>query len=191
MAPGWVLQDAGNPRGPRDRTTYLATEINPMAKTSPSPAAADIVDAAKLGRVLGISRATIANLATDGVLPRVNRGRFDLSAAVQAYLRHKLIQAQASDITVRSLAAERSRLARLKADAVERDAKVESGELVPADTIEAAWLSVAGVVRARLLLLPTTVAPRIVAVKTPAEAQALLRKEINAALAAIAATPAV
>lgn len=162
-----------------------------MAKTNPSPAAADIVDAAKLGRVLGISRATIANLATDGVLPRVDRGRFDLSAAVQAYLRHKLMQAQASDITVRSLAAERSRLARLKADAVERDAKVKSGELVPADTIEAAWLSVAGVVRARLLLLPTKVAPRIVAVETPAEAQALLRKEINAALAAIAAMPAI
>jgi hypothetical protein len=53
-----------------------------MAKTNPQPAAAaaDIVDAAKLGRVLGVSRATIANLATDGVLPRIDRGRFDLSA---------------------------------------------------------------------------------------------------------------
>jgi len=34
-------------------------------------------------------------------------------------------------------------------------------------------------------------APRIVALKTAAEAQALLRKEINAALSAIATTPAI
>ena len=162
-----------------------------MAKTTISPAAIDIVDAGKLGRVLGISRATIANLATDGVLPRLDRGRFDLSAAVQAYLRHKLVQAKAGDITMKSLAAERSRLARLKADAVEREAKVEAGELVPADVIEAAWLSTAGVVRSRLLVIPTRVAPRIVALKTPAEAQALLRKELNAALTGIATTPTI
>ena len=62
-----------------------------------------------------------------------------------------------------------------------------AGELVPVADIEAAWLSVAGAVRTRLLLIPTKVAPRIVVLKTPAKAQALLRKEINAALAAIAA----
>ena len=89
------------------------------------------------------------------------------------------------------MAAERSRLARLKADAVEREAKVESGELVPADTIEAAWLNVVGAVRSRLLAIPTRTAPRIVALKTPAEVQALLRKELNAALTAIATAPAI
>ena len=39
--------------------------------------------------------------------------------------------------------------------------------------------------------IPTRTAPRIVALKTPAEAQALLRKEINAALTAISTTPAI
>jgi hypothetical protein len=55
-----------------------------------------------------------------------------------------------------------------------------AGELVPAADTEAAWLAVAGAVRSRLLAIPTKTAPRIVALKTPAEAQALLRKEINA-----------
>jgi hypothetical protein len=63
--------------------------------------------------------------------------------------------------------------------------------LVPAADIETSWLAVAGAVRSRLLAVPTRTASRIVALKTPAEAQALLRKEINAALAAIAATPAI
>jgi phage terminase Nu1 subunit (DNA packaging protein) len=151
----------------------------------------ETVNAALLGRVLGISRASIANLATDGILPRADRGLFNLPACVQAYLRHKLVKAKASDATVRSLVAERTRLTKTKADAAEVEVRKLAGELVPVADIEAAWLSVAGVVRARLLLIPSKAAPRIVALKTPAEAQALLRKEINAALAAIAATPAV
>ena len=42
------------------------------------------VNAAVLGRVFGISRASIANLATDGILPRADRGLFNLPACVQA-----------------------------------------------------------------------------------------------------------
>jgi hypothetical protein len=42
-----------------------------------------IVNAAFLGRVLGISRASIANLATDGILPRADRGLFDLPACAR------------------------------------------------------------------------------------------------------------
>ena len=155
------------------------------------PANLDTVNAAVLGRVLGISRASIANLATDGILPRADRGLFNLPACVQAYLRHKLVKAKASDVTVHSLVAERSRLTKIKADVAEVEARKLAGELVPAADIEAAWLAVAGTVRTRLLLIPAKTAPRIVALKTPAEAQALLRKEINAALAAIAATPAI
>jgi phage terminase Nu1 subunit (DNA packaging protein) len=148
------------------------------------------VNAAVLGRVFGISRASIANLATDGVLPRADRGLFNLPACVQAYLRHKLVKAKASEVTVHNLVAERTRLTKIKADAAEVEARKLAGELVPAADIEIAWLSVAGAVRSKLLLLPTKVAPRIVALKTPAQAQALLRKEINAALTAIS-TPAI
>jgi len=158
----------------------------------PESVADAIVNAADLGRVLGISRATIANLATDGVLPRADRGLFNLSACVQAYIRHKLVLAGAADVATKSLVAERSRLAKLRADAAERDARVEAGELVDVEDIEAAWLGVVSVARSRVLLIPTKVAPRIITLKTAAEAKALLQKEINVALAGIAsAAPAV
>jgi phage terminase Nu1 subunit (DNA packaging protein) len=149
------------------------------------------VNAATLGQVLGISRASIANLATDGVLPRAGRGLFDLPASVQAYLRHKVALAKAGDANMLSLVAERSRLTKIRADAAEREARKLAGELVPAADIEAAWLAVAGTVRSRILLIPSKIAPRIAALRTPAEAQALLQKEIHAALAAIATAPAI
>lgn len=151
----------------------------------------DAVKVATIATVLGISNARVQQLAADGLLPRAGVGLYDIPACVQAFIRHKLVKAKASDATVRSLVAERTRLTKTRADAAEVEVRKLTGELVPVADIEAAWLSVAGAVRARLLLIPTKVAPRIVALKTPAEAQALLRKEINVALAAIAATPAV
>jgi phage terminase Nu1 subunit (DNA packaging protein) len=148
----------------------------------------DTVDAAVLGRVLGISRASIANLATDGVLPRADRGLFNLPACVQAYIRHKLLQAGAADLGTKSLVTERSRLARLKADRAEREDKVETGELIPAAEIESAWLSIVNTVRTRILLVPRKIAARVI-VATAIEAERLMQKELNAALSEIATTP--
>jgi phage terminase Nu1 subunit (DNA packaging protein) len=159
-----------------------------MKATKATKSISDAVDAAALGRVLGISRASIANLATDGVLPRADRGLFSLPACVQAYIRHKLLQAGAADVGTKSLVTERSRLAKLKADRAEREDKVETGELVPAAEIESAWLSIVNTVRTRILLVPTKIAARV-SVATAVEAERLMQKELNAALTELAATP--
>ena len=148
------------------------------------------VNAATLGLVLGISRSRVVNLAADGVLPRAGRGLFDLPGCVQSYVKHRVSLAKAGDGTALSLVAERSRLTKIKADNAELEIRKLAGELVPAADIEAAWLAVASIVRSRLLLIPSKTAARVVALKTPGDAQALLRKELNAALTAIAATPA-
>jgi phage terminase Nu1 subunit (DNA packaging protein) len=152
--------------------------------------AADTVNAAELGRVLGISRASIANLATDRVLPRASRGMFGLAACVQAYIRHKLLQAGAADIGTKTLVAERSRLAKFKADAAEREGQIETGELVNVNDVDAAWQMVVRTINSRLLLIPTKVAPRVSTLTTAAEVQTLLQKELHAALAGIANSPA-
>jgi phage terminase Nu1 subunit (DNA packaging protein) len=152
--------------------------------------AADTVNATELGRVLGISRASIANLATDRILPRATRGMFGLAACVQAYIRHKLLQAGAADIGTKTLVAERSRLAKFKADAAERESLVETGELVNVVDVEAAWQTVVRTIHSRLLVIPTKVAPRISSLTSAIEVQTLLQKELNAALAGIATAPA-
>ena len=130
-------------------------------------------------------------MAGQQVLPRAGKGLFDLPACMQAYVKHKVAVTMASAGPTQSLVAERSRLTKIKADNAELEIRRLAGELVPAVDIEAAWLAVAGIVRFRLLLIPSKTAARVVALKTPGEAQALLRKELNAALSAIATTPAI
>jgi phage terminase Nu1 subunit (DNA packaging protein) len=147
-----------------------------------------LVDAATVAKVVGVSRQRINNLVADGVLPRADRGRFDLPSTVQAFFQHKYAKAHAEDVDARSLTIERSRLARLKADAAEREAKQQAGELVSASEIEAGWLAIASTVRTRILLVPRKIAPRVVT-GTAIEAERLMQRELNAALAEIAATP--
>jgi phage terminase Nu1 subunit (DNA packaging protein) len=152
--------------------------------------AADTVNAAELGHVLGISRASIANLATDRVLPRASRGMFGLAPCVQAYIRHRLLQAGAADVGTKTLVAERSRLAKFKADAAERESQVETGQLVNVNEVDIAWQTVVRTIHSRLLVIPTKVAPRVASLTTAVEVQTLLQKELNAALAGMAAAPA-
>jgi phage terminase Nu1 subunit (DNA packaging protein) len=147
-----------------------------------------LVDAATVAKVVGVSRQRINNLVADGVLPRADRGRFDLPSTVQAFFQHKYAKAHAEDVDARSLTIERSRLARLKTYAAEREAKQQAGELVSASEIEAGWLAIASTVRTRILLVPRKIAPRVVT-GTAIEAERLMQRELNAALAEIAATP--
>ena len=159
-----------------------------MKKATKARSIADTnVNAAELGAVIGISRASIANLATDGILPRAARGEFTLAACVQAYIQHK--RTLAGSDKVGNLTVERSRLARAKADKAERDERVEKGELVPAVDIEAAWIATAGMIRTRILAVPKKIASRVISLKTATEAETLMGKELNAALAALAEPP--
>lgn len=148
------------------------------------------VNANAIATVLGISKAKVGELAVAGVLPRAGRGRFDVPACVQAFVRHKVSIAKAGDGTAKGLMAERARLTRAKADAAERDGLKQAGELIAADQIEAAWLAVVGAVKTRLLSIPTKTAARLAGLKTPAEAQQLLQKEINGALSELSRPPA-
>ena len=107
----------------------------------------DAVKVATIATVLGISNARVQQLAADGLLPRAGVGLYDIPACVQAFIRHKLVKAKASDATVRSLVAERTRLTKTRADAAEVEVRKLTGELVPVADIEAAWLSVAASLR--------------------------------------------
>jgi phage terminase Nu1 subunit (DNA packaging protein) len=148
---------------------------------------AQLADAATVGQICGVSRQRINNLVADGVLPRADRGRFDLPSTVQAFFKNKYEKSQ-GNVDAKSLTSERSRLARLKADRAEREDRMESGELVPAGEIESAWLSIVNTARTRVLLVPRKIAPRVVT-GTAIEAERLMMKELSDALKEIAATP--
>ena len=114
---------------------------------------------AVIARLLDLSERRIQQLSREGVIPKAERGQYDLVAAVRgyvAYLRDLAVKAQAG---APDFGAERARLIKAKADLAEMEADGRRGELLPADAVEAAWTAVLARLRARLLVLPDRLAP--------------------------------
>jgi len=144
-----------------------------------------------IARLLDLSERRIQQLSRDGVIPKAERGQYDLVAAVRgyvAYLRDLAVKAQAG---APDFGVERARLIRAKADIAEMEADGRRGELLPAEAVEAAWTAILARLRARLLVLPDRLAPLCVEETTIAGVRDQIRKAVREALLELAETPVV
>jgi phage terminase Nu1 subunit (DNA packaging protein) len=144
-----------------------------------------------IARLLDLSERRVQQLSRDGVIPKAERGQYDLVAAVRgyvAYLRDLAVKAQAG---APDFGVERARLIKAKADIAEMEAEGRRGELLPADAVEAAWTAILARLRARLLVLPDRLAPLCVEETTIAGVRDQIRKAVREALDELAETPVV
>ena len=142
-----------------------------------------------IARLLDLSERRIQQLSRDGVIPKAERGQYDLVAAVRgyvAYLRDLAVRAQAG---APDFGIERARLIKAKADLAEMEAHGRRGELLPAEDVEAAWTAVLARLRARLLVLPDRLAPLCVEETTIAGVRDQIRKAVREALDELSETP--
>ena len=146
---------------------------------------------AVIARLLDLSERRIQQLSREGVIPKAERGQYDLVAAVRgyvAYLRDLAVKAQAG---APDFGAERARLIKAKADLAEMEADGRRGELLPADAVEAAWTAVLARLRAGCWCCPTALAPLCHEETTIAGVRDQIRKAVREALDELAATPVV
>lgn len=142
---------------------------------------------ADLAAVLGISTAYVSQLVRRGVLKRDKDGHFDLVSNISRYIKDReegLKSRWAAD------AAGRSRLTDARAAMVELKLQQQRGELLPADQVAAAYGVLVVRSRNRLLALPRKIAPRLTEARTAAQAEAIVRREIESALNELSRLPA-
>lgn len=77
---------------------------------------------------------------------------------------------------------ERTRLTRAQADHEELKVQTLEATLIPADTVEQTWMDMALSMRAKLLGLPTRIAPKVMAATSLRDVEEFARQEIYAAL---------
>lgn len=146
---------------------------------------------AVIARLLDLSERRVQQLSREGVIPKAERGNYDLIGAVRGYVRYLRDMVQKSQGGVADLPAERARLVKAKADLAELEARQRYGELAPVSETALAWAAVAARLRARLVVLPDKLAPLVADAGSPAAVRKLLRTAIFDALAEIAETPVV
>lgn len=146
-----------------------------------------VVSAVDLAGLLGISERRVRELRDRRVIPDNGRGRYELGVAIPAYCAHQRAVAaghrgEGEDGEVLDLTAERARKAKEEADRLEMQNAQMRGELLARADVDAAVIEDYSRVRARLLNIPSKVAPLVAAVTEPREAEGMVKRAINEAL---------
>lgn len=145
---------------------------------------------ATIAKLLLLSDRRVQQLTSEGVLPRAERGRYELAAVVQAYVRFLRDRALpgSSEAAADDFHKARARRTAAEASLAEMRAAEAQGELIPADDVRAVLVSVVARVRAKLLALPTKLAARMLGVQSSSDAEALIRAGVHDALSELAST---
>ncbi len=143
---------------------------------------------ADLAAAFGVSLPTIDAWLQRGMpyQQRGSRGQpwaFDLPNSIAWRLedeigrRIKQTDGQALDLNY-----ERARLAKAQADKVQREIAVMDAKLIPADQVESVWGRMVSAFRARILALPSRVAPQVAVENDPHTVDAMLTDVCHEAL---------
>jgi phage terminase Nu1 subunit (DNA packaging protein) len=135
-----------------------------------------------IAKLLDLSERRVQQLSREGVIPKAERGQYDLIGSVRGYVRYLRDQAQKAQAGAPDYAAERARFIRARADLAEMDAEEKRRSLIAADQIEAAWIAVLALLRTRLLALPDRLAPQAFDQPTVGDIRNLIRAAIREVL---------
>ena len=127
----------------------------------------------QVGERLGISTGRVHQLVQSGIFPK--RGTLD--EYVLANEKRESANGEQLDLT-----AERARVAKEQADKLTMENAERRGELVEFQATVTKWRSEATRVKNRLLAMPSKLAPLMIGVKKPAEAQSILEQAVHEAL---------
>lgn len=133
-----------------------------------------------ISKLLMITDRHLQRLVTEGIIPRAEKGRFELAPAVQGYIRYLRDRAAGHGADGEGDARTewqkaRARRARVLADQME-------GRVLDRDDVERAWTTGILTMRSRLLAIPTQLAPQVFAARTQKEVAALLEQGVAEAL---------
>lgn len=139
------------------------------------------VGTTELACVLGITGRRIRQLAEDGQLEKVSKGRFLLCESVQRYISSTTKEVENEDdrrmekarrTAAVTLQASKAQIAKMEAD--ELRGKMHRSEDVAAMTEDLIYT-----IRGSLMALPGRLAVDVTAAATPAEAAEIIRKEVH------------
>jgi phage terminase Nu1 subunit (DNA packaging protein) len=135
-----------------------------------------------IARLLDLSERRVQQLSREGVIPKAERGQYDLIGSVRGYVRYLRDQALKAQAGAPDYAAERARFIRARADLAEMEAEEKRHSLIAAEQIEAAWIAVLALLRTRLLALPDRLAPQAFEQSTVGDTRNLIRAAIREVL---------
>lgn len=140
-----------------------------------------------IAKLLDLSIRRVYQLTNEGVIPKAEKGRYELVPAVQGYIRYLRDRAIGSDALPDEAArASRARLIKAQAEAQEMENAKVRGELLPREPVEQAIGAAFGVVRNRILAIDKKLPMRVLGCNSLPEIQAISSEMHHEALSELA-----
>ncbi len=141
-----------------------------------------ICSAGVLADMLGIKQTTVRHLASSGVMPRVSSGRYKMRDCVHNYVMQLRIQSKnpesGSTNEKPELRDMQAKHEAVKLQMSEMQLKLMQGKLHKSEDVEKVMTNMLASMRAKLLSLPSRIAPSIAGVSDPAEVVTILKDVI-------------
>lgn len=140
------------------------------------------IPVASLARLFNLTERRIQQMARDGIIPKPEKGKYDLIGCTRAYIKYLQERASGREVEPQDAYLERARLLKAQADKTELEVKSMNGEVVPSEQVEMLWSGLVAAFRAKMLAMPTRCALRVMNLKTYPEIESCLRDHVHEAL---------
>ncbi len=134
-----------------------------------------------IAKLLKLSERRIQQLAKEGVIPKAERGKYDLVNSVRGYIDYLKAKA-GGEFTAEEVLKNKNKLLKAKAELAEIDKMKASGELIPKGEVKKTWLELVHKLKQKLLSIPNKVAPVVVTIKSINEIKLIIQDKIHEAL---------
>lgn len=138
-----------------------------------------------IAKLLMMTPRRVQQLTADGVIPRTERGRYELAPAVQGYIKYLQDRAITGNGDI-DYASEKSRLTRAQADLAEIDVARARGDVVGADQLARNLTNLFTEIRTNLRNIPGRVSSSVLGLTDERKLKTLLLAEIDQALTSLA-----
>ena len=138
-----------------------------------------------ISKLLKLTERRIQQLAKDNIIPRAERGKYDLVSSVHGYI--DFLKAKAGgEFTIEEVNKNKNKLIKAKAELAEIEKMKATSELIPQEEVKSSWLELVHKLKQKLLSIPNKVSPILVNIKNTNEIKLILQDKIYEALYEIA-----
>ena len=136
-----------------------------------------------IAKLLDLTDRRVQQLTSEGVIPKTERGRYELVPAVRGYVRYLRDRSIGKDgAVIPDIASERARLTREQADKMAMENAKARGELIPTPLVQKSIERAFSAFGARIDAIPRKAVPRLKGCSGDAAREKVLRELIREAL---------
>ncbi len=135
-----------------------------------------------IAKLFDLTERRVQQLAAEGVIPRANKGKYELVASVQNYIKYLRERSVGKDSPTNDTHNERQRLLKIQANKLEFEMAVMSKDFLPKEYVKNSFFNIVTRCRSVLLAMPSKLAQEVIGLREPLEAEKIIKGVVYEAL---------